>query len=125
MNTVLIILLGVVAALIVLIIISQMKLKKEIVSLNEQDFKANMRKGQLIDVRNKKEYEAGHINGARNIPISMLSRNIKKLRTDQPIYLYCASGTRSKRAGVILISKGYTQIFDLRGGISSWTGKLK
>ncbi|ERJ13782.1 rhodanese-like domain-containing protein [Haloplasma contractile] len=94
-------------------------------SLSADELKKCMRKGQLIDVRTKKEYEAGHINGARNISVQTIGREYKKIRKDQPIYLYCASGKRSKRAALLLKAKGYTDIYDLAGGIVSWNGPLK
>ncbi len=42
--------------------------KKAVTLLSEKEFVENMRKGQLVDLRKKEEFDAGHINGARNIP---------------------------------------------------------
>ena len=63
----------------VFIFMSRRTLKKNITLLNEEDFANNMRKGQLIDVRKKEEFDAGHINGARNIPWTILNKNVSKL----------------------------------------------
>ena len=108
-----------------IIIYSRQTMKKNMTFLNEQDFAAVMRKGQLIDIRKKDDFEKGHINGARNIPLGMLTKSMSKLRGDQPIYLVCASGKQSKRAAMLLVSKNFTIIYALEGGIASWSKPLK
>jgi len=118
----LIVLLGVI---IFLIVYSRSAMKKNITFLKEQDFAAVMRKGQLIDVRKKDEFEGGHINGSRNIPLAILTKSLSKLRNDQPIYLICANGKQSKRATMLLISKNFTNIYALEGGLASWSKSLK
>ena len=99
--------------------------KKNMTYLNEADFANVMRKGQLIDIRKKDEFEAGHINGSRNIPIGTLNKSLGKLRSDQPIYLVCANGKASKRATMLLISKDFTNVYALKGGITAWSKPLK
>lgn len=79
---------------------------------------------QLIDVRTPEEFEAGHIPGAINIDI--LDRERFKaqadcLDKDQPIYLYCKMGGRSKRAAEELEQMGFAQLYDLRGGYLLWS----
>ena len=107
------------------IIYSRRTMNKNITFLNEQEFAAVMRKGQLIDVRKKDDFEQGHINGSRNIPLGLLTKNMSKLRGDQPIYLVCADGKQSKRATMVLISKNFTNIYALEGGIAAWSKPLK
>ena len=99
--------------------------KKAVVNLSEKEFVENMRKGQLVDLRKKEEFDQGHINGARNIPFVMLTRNPGKLRRDLPIYLYCEKGKICKRAALVLYGKGYENIYQLEGGLTNWTGPLK
>ena len=118
----LIVLLGVI---VFLIIYSRNAMKKNVQFLKEQEFAWVMRKGQLIDVRKKDEFAKGHINGSRNIPLAILSKSLSKLRGDQPIYLVCANGKQSKRATMLLISKHFTDIYALEGGIASWSKPLK
>lgn len=99
--------------------------KKSVINLNEAEFIDQMRKGQLIDIRKKEEFDQGHINGARNIPFALLTRNPGRLRKDLPIYLYCEKGKMSKRAALVLYGKGYDKIYQLEGGLTAWTGPLK
>nr|WP_027407771.1 rhodanese-like domain-containing protein [Anoxybacillus tepidamans] len=93
--------------------------------LTEEEFRAGYRKAQLIDVREADEFAAGHILGARNIPLTQLRMRMKELRKDQPIYLYCQSGLRSSRAAQMLYRKGYRDLYHLKGGFKTWTGKVK
>ena len=101
------------------------EVKKHLVLLEADTFAAGMRKGQLIDVRKKIEFDKGYINGSRNMPIGMLSKSLGKLRADQPIYLVCHDGKASRRATVLLASKGFREIHALQGGITKWTKQLK
>ena len=55
-----------------LFIMMRRESKKAVVNLSEKEFVENMRKGQLVDLRKKEEFDQGHINGARNIPFVML-----------------------------------------------------
>ncbi|MBO8156121.1 MAG: rhodanese-like domain-containing protein [Bacillaceae bacterium] len=99
--------------------------KRYLTALTEDEFKQGYRKAQLIDVREPNEYEAGHILGARNIPLSQLKIRLAEIRKDKPVYLYCQSGTRSSRAAAILHRKGYQDLNHLQGGFKKWTGKVK
>lgn len=99
--------------------------KKILKTLTQDEFRAGYRKAQLIDVREQKEYDGGHILGARNIPISQLKMRMKEIRKDKPVYLYCQSGLRSGRAAQQLYRKGYRQLYHLQGGFKQWNGKIK
>ena len=72
----------------------------------------------VLDVRTKKEYESGHINGSINIAVNLLTNHLSKLKDkNKPIITCCASGMRSGSAKQFLQSNGYTQVYN--GG--SWT----
>lgn len=101
------------------------KARKILNTLSEDEFREGYRKAQLIDVREPKEYDGGHILGARNIPLSQLRNRLAELRKDKPVYLYCQSGARSTRAAMMLNKKGYTNLYMLEGGFKKWTGKIK
>jgi len=112
-------------AIIAFVIFTQVTTKKSVKFLSEEEFTTSMRKGQLIDVRKKDDFEQGYINGSRNIPLAMLSKSMGRLRGDQPIFLVCANGKNSKRATMLLTSKNFTSIYALKGGIEGWSKPLK
>ena len=64
----------------------------------------------------KVDYDYGHINGSRNIPMTMFRQRFQGLRKDQPVYLCDANGIASYRAARILKKNGYTDIYMLKGG---------
>ena len=119
---IILIILGIIAGIF---IIMRRESKKAVVVLSEKEFIENMRKGQLIDLRKKEDFDQGHINGARNIPFAVLTRNPGKLRRDLPIYLYCENGKACKRIASILYVKGFEKIYQLDGGLANWSGSLK
>lgn len=99
--------------------------KRASVELTEEEFKKEMRRVQLIDVREKSDFDAGHILGARNIPYSLFKTRMVEIRKDQPVYLYDYNKTLSSRAAVKLKKTGYTKLYRLKGGYRDWTGKTK
>ncbi|EGO5241361.1 rhodanese-like domain-containing protein [Enterococcus faecalis] len=99
--------------------------KRSAKMLTEEEFKEKMRKAQVIDVREKDTFDAGHILGARSMPYSMLKTTIGSLRKDQPVYLYDQKKALSIRAANLLRKNGYTDIYILKGGYDGWTGKVK
>ncbi|MDU1100198.1 MAG: rhodanese-like domain-containing protein [Enterococcus faecalis] len=100
-------------------------MKRSAKMLTEEEFKETMRKAQVIDVREKDTFDAGHILGARSMPYSMLKTTIGSLRKDQPVYLYDQKKALSIRAANLLRKNGYTDIYILKGGYDGWTGKVK
>jgi len=99
--------------------------KRASVELTAAEFKKEMRRVQLIDVREKNDFDAGHILGARNIPYSLFKTRMVEIRKDQPVYLYDYNKTLSSRAAVRLHKAGYTELYRLKGGYRDWTGKIK
>ncbi|MBO2535016.1 MULTISPECIES: rhodanese-like domain-containing protein [Rummeliibacillus] len=111
--------------IIIYALINAFRLKKAVTTLNEEEFKKGYRKAQLIDVRELKEFEGGHILGARNLPTTQLRNRYHELRPDKPVYLYCQNAGRSARAALFLKKKGYNQLYQLEGGYKNWHGKIK
>ncbi len=76
----------------------------------------------IIDVRNKREYEEGHIEGSINIPEYMMDETIKNVIPDQnqDIVLYCSSGFRSVKAYKKLKKIGYKNVWNLYGGLENY-----
>ena len=76
----------------------------------------------ILDVRTNGEYSEGHIPNAINIPLESIDAiDIEKSKI---IYVYCASGTRSKIATKKLIDMGYTKTYDM-GGINNYPYELE
>lgn len=78
----------------------------------------------LIDVREKDEYESGHIPTAHSIPLSMLEDYLTVLDKKESYYLICQSGGRSARACEMLESHGF-DVTNVEGGTLAWPGKLE
>ena len=74
----------------------------------------------LLDVREVSEYKGGHIEGAVNAPLSSLDANQLPYPKDEPIYVICRSGNRSAQAASQLQDAGYTEIYDVSGGMMAW-----
>lgn len=70
----------------------------------------------LIDVREPEEFAAGHLDGARNIPLSTI-RADEECTLPSPSIVYCASGMRSATAIELMSQRGVTGILNVRGGI--------
>jgi rhodanese-related sulfurtransferase len=92
--------------------------------VSSKEFKTLMSKkgAQLIDVRTPKEYNDGHIGAAKNIDFygSTFKSQMEKLDRNKPVLLYCHSGGRSGQALTMLKSMGFKEVYDLKGGWSSW-----
>ena len=82
----------------------------------------NRRDALVLDVRDKKDFAAGHIPNARNIPDTELEarwREIEKFKS-RPIVINCPDGTRAAAACGTLKKNGFGEVFALRGGIRGW-----
>ena len=93
--------------------------------ISEDEFKAGMKKAQVIDVREKNEFDSGHILGARNIPFTVLTNSFSAFRKDQPIYLYDTRKSLSIRAANKLRKEGFTNVYILKEGYEGWSGMTK
>ncbi len=78
---------------------------------------------QLLDVRQPREYEAGHLAGALLIPLKELPSRLAELDKKKPTIVYCAIGGRSKAAAQLLAGKDFADVFNMTGGIKAWDGR--
>ncbi len=76
----------------------------------------------VLDVREDKEWAAGHIPNARHIPLGALSSRLTELEKfkGKPIVVNCRSGHRSSRACAMLKKSGFENVHNLAGGIIAW-----
>ena len=72
----------------------------------------------LVDVREVEEFEALHLEGARNLPLSQLANTYEQLDKDQLYYVICKSGMRSARACQFLAEQGY-EVINVQGGMDA------
>ena len=74
----------------------------------------------VIDVREPYEWRAGHIDGARHIPLGDIANRLGELPRDADIVLYCEAGGRSARALDIVRAAGFARAKHLKGGYLGW-----
>jgi len=69
----------------------------------------------IIDVRERYEYQAGHIKGSLSIPLSELRQRINEIPKNRPVYLHCRTGQRSYNAVMALQNLGYDNVYNITG----------
>ncbi|HEY3073925.1 MAG TPA: rhodanese-like domain-containing protein [Burkholderiales bacterium] len=76
----------------------------------------------VVDVRDPGEFAAGHVLGAKNLPLARLESPGADLakRKDRPVIVYCDGGERAAKAAAALKRQGFTRVVNLSGGISAW-----
>jgi rhodanese-related sulfurtransferase len=79
----------------------------------------------IIDVREGWEYDGGRIPGAILIPLGELKKNYREFDKDAEIILVCRSGNRSGNAAQFLANKGFKNVYNLVGGMLSWSGAVE
>ena len=96
--------------------------EEKVESISSQSFVDNLKLNsiKIIDVRRESEYTNKHIEGANNIPLSLLSNELKNISdTQDNYYIHCAGGYRSVIAISILKAKGIHNVIDVAGGFGS------
>ena len=82
----------------------------------------NRSKPLILDVRDEAEFAAGHIQGAKNIPVAELAARMKEIVKfkDKPVLVHCQKGMRAKAACSILKAQQFSQLNNLQGGLDAW-----
>ena len=78
----------------------------------------------LIDIRTPAEYRDGHIPGVVNIPLDELEKRLSEIPKDKKVVLICRTGNRSAQGTKMLRSKGFANVFNSTGGMSTWKGPV-
>ena len=73
----------------------------------------------ILDVREVDEFQAGHIEGALNAPLSTLENGYEQLDSSKRYYVICQGGMRSERACQFLETKGF-DVVNVEGGMNQW-----
>jgi rhodanese-related sulfurtransferase len=97
----------------------------KITTLTPKDFQEAIQQDEnilLIDVRQPEEWQQEHIADAKLLPLGEVAHKIQDYaqKSGQKIYLYCQRGRRSEQAGLVLLSLGYQDIYQLEGGLEQW-----
>jgi rhodanese-related sulfurtransferase len=94
--------------------------------ISVQELKEMRDKGedfQLIDVREEFEYEVSNLGGTL-IPLGGILIEADKIAKDKPVIVQCRSGKRSAAAIMQLEAIGYTNLYNLQGGIMAWASEI-
>ncbi|MHB0976838.1 MAG: rhodanese-like domain-containing protein [Candidatus Aquicultorales bacterium] len=94
--------------------------------VSPEEAKALIDKGNvaIVDVRTDWEFKQGHLEDAELIPDTEIAGKLSEIPKDKPVLLYCATGSRSAAAAALLSGKGYTNIYNMTGGIAQWRGAV-
>jgi hydroxyacylglutathione hydrolase len=74
----------------------------------------------VLDVRNRSEWDEGHIPGARHVPLAELTARLDELRDAGPIAVHCQGGSRSAVAASVLAAAGVSDVTNVEGGYAAW-----
>jgi rhodanese-related sulfurtransferase len=90
------------------------------VSTSQATHLINREDALVLDVRDPGEYGAGHILGAKNVPLSRLGDGDIAKRKERPVIVYCDGSERSSKAVSALRKQGFTRVVNLSGGLKAW-----
>jgi len=82
----------------------------------------NRKDAVVVDVRDKKEFDAGHIVDSINIPLAKLKQRVTELKKhkDKPMLVVCKLGQHSGDAAKTLEEAGHSEVIRLSGGVTEW-----
>ena len=112
----------IVMGVVVLFVVWRMMPAKGVKAISTAELKnqLNRKDVQLIDVRTPGEFKARNIRQFQNIPLNVLPSKLSQLKKDQEVIVICQSGMRSSNACRILKKNGFTNVTNVRGGMSAW-----
>jgi rhodanese-related sulfurtransferase len=78
----------------------------------------------LLDVREHVEIEIAAVAEALHIPMREIPARLVELDRARPIVVMCHTGSRSRRVAEFLLGNGFSDVFNLRGGIDAWSTEI-
>jgi rhodanese-related sulfurtransferase len=78
----------------------------------------------LLDVREHDELAVASVAGALHIPMRELPARLAELDATKPLVVMCHSGGRSRRVAEFLQGNGFSNVFNLKGGIDAWSTQI-
>ncbi len=113
---------AVVAAL--LVIVFEIRARRDaFAAVSPQDLiRLQNQGGIVLDLRSSTDYAAGHIGSARDFDAAQILTAHETLRKykEKPVIVYCESGSTGASAARVLSGQGFTQAYNLRGGLAAW-----
>jgi hydroxyacylglutathione hydrolase len=75
---------------------------------------------QVVDVRGRSEWDAGHLPDVPNIPLGQLAEHLAELSPEKPVVVHCQGGGRSAIAASLLLANGFGRVINMTGGFGEW-----
>ena len=100
--------------------------KNGVPEITVQDLKSKLDNGEsinVLDVREPHEYEVANI-GVRLIPLGELPQRLVELDQNENFAIHCKTGGRSARAVKLLQDAGFTNVYNVKGGITAWSEEI-
>lgn len=112
-------------AVLAILAVSELRLRlggMKPVGASQATLLSNRSNAVFLDIRDKEDFQAGHIPDAVNIPLKHLKERVAELEKykDRPVIAYCRSGNKSAAAGAILKKHGFENLYNLSGGVVAW-----
>ena len=92
------------------------------VNTTEATHLINREDALVVDVREPNEFAAGHVLGAKNVPLARIDASGAELakKKQRPVIVYCDGSERSAKALATLKRQGFTRVANLSGGLAAW-----
>ena len=112
----------IIIAIIIALLVNRFMPVKGITNINVEEAKNKMKDKnvQCIDVRTPGEYKANHQKRFKNYPLFNLTKDLSSLDREKEVVVICQSGMRSTKAAKLLKKNGFSQVYNVQGGMSSW-----
>ena len=75
----------------------------------------------LLDVREPHEFEFSYIEGSQLIPLNQIPQRMNEIGVSTDCVVICHHGVRSQQAAAFLVHSGFSNIYNLSGGIDAWS----
>lgn len=90
--------------------------------IGARELAERMRRGEVnvLDVRGRAEWEAGHLPGVPNVPVGLLAERLDEVPSGRPLVVQCQGGARSAIAASVLKARGVRDVLNMSGGFQEW-----
>ena len=108
--------------LVVAFLVWRMMPAKGVRSISTEELKGMLqdKTKQFVDVRTPAEYKGRHIKEFKNIPLQGLHAKLNQLDKSKEVVVICQGGMRSSKAAALLKKSGFSNVLNVRGGMSAW-----